>query len=532
MSTVNSTTCFFILKTAHYGILLFCQHFAFTSKRGICKGRQILVFEDAEENEDSRSLSLNLYHNGTVMIQGSEPALQTFVMDFSQIKNQTQLDTNFKQDRTEIKSNTSPTQDTQKKTTAATPLVQSPMSRMKEKFSLLEIEMVELKELILSHLKDNNDLQQLKQETESLQKNKEQLSKELQETREELKELKTTFRRQITEIKTEMQEELSALKSELQKKDELIDNMKNQLLHSSSSRDSQTEPLICEETLTEIQSLQTVDELQPPTDPQSINTTSHAQALILIDSNGKYLKEKLLFPKLKAQKIWCPNTNKALQILSDKNLNESYKHIIIHTGTNDLRATRGNVAPLLREVAIRASQRFPEAKITLSTLLPRSDVPFHVIHGNNVELSRACALIPNVHLAYHKDIGPQHMYDYVHLNKTGVQAFARVLKGSALGSSGHNRPSQKQSSPYPQRHLHPPTHNRQNPAVPAQQQQNYTQRHLHPPTYNRQDSTPTAPSQQQSYAAAVRQTPDPAAAELSQIKHLLNIICSKLVKQE
>ncbi len=123
----------------------FCQHFTFTTKRGICKGRQILVFEDAEGNEESRILSLNLYHNGTVMIQGSEPALQAFIVDFIQIKQQAHLNTSLIQDHTDINTNSSPVKDIQKKTKTATSLIQSPRSKMKEKFSLLEIDVVELK---------------------------------------------------------------------------------------------------------------------------------------------------------------------------------------------------------------------------------------------------------------------------------------------------------------------------------------------------------------------------------------------------
>ena len=46
----------------------FCQHLTFTKKRGICKGRQILAFEDAEKNDETRFLTLNLYQNGTVMV--------------------------------------------------------------------------------------------------------------------------------------------------------------------------------------------------------------------------------------------------------------------------------------------------------------------------------------------------------------------------------------------------------------------------------------------------------------------------------
>ncbi|XP_026076504.1 uncharacterized protein LOC113054918 [Carassius auratus] len=437
------------------------------------------------------------------MIQGSEPALLAFSADFLQIKQQTCLNTSLVQDHIDMNTNSSPVKDTQK-TTTATALTQSPMSKMKEKFSLLEIDMVDLRELIMSNLKDNSDLEQLtkdmmnlKQETEYLLRNKEQMSKELHQAREELKELKGTFRRQITEIKTEMQEELSVLKSELRKKDELINNMKEQLLHDLSPKGSDAKHL----TGLDGQQSSAVDEPQSSSAPHN---SSPAEALLLIDSNGKYINQKLLFPKMKAQKMWCPNTSKALQILSDKNLNETYKHIIIHTGTNDLGAAKGNVAPVLRELAIRASERFPEAQITLSTLLPRTDVPFHVIHGNNVELSRTCALIPNVHLAHHKDIRPHHMYDYIHLNKKGVQLFAGVLKSTALGRTNSRNLHSKNSS-----QLH---------------------RNIQPRPRTRQDSTPGPPSQHQSYAAATQQPQNPAAAELNQIRHLLNVICSKLVK--
>ncbi len=132
-------------------------------------------------------------------------------------------------------------------------------------------------------------------------------------------------------------------------------------------------------------------------------------------------------------------------------------------------------------------------------------MPFHVIHGNNVELSRTCAFIPNVHLAYHKDIRPQHMYDYIHLNKKGVQLFARVLKSTAFGKTENSRNLHGKSSSQPQRNVHPPPR-------------------------TRQDSTPGAPSQ--SYAAAAQQPQNPAAAELNQIRHLLNIICSNINVRE
>ncbi len=164
-----------------------------------------------------------------------------------------------------------------------------------------------------------------------------------------------------------------------------------------------------------------------------------------------------------AKKIWCPNTKSAFQVLSDRNLNKNYKNIIIHTGNKDLRAMKGHVAHVMRELAIRATQHFPEERITLSSLLPCTNVPFPVIHGNNVELFRSCALIPNVHLSHHKDIQPHHTYDHVHLNKQGVKVFARVMKSTALGNApGNSRNSNNKGS------SHPPTEPRAATGLPSQ----------------------------------------------------------------
>ncbi len=119
----------------------------------------------------------------------------------------------------------------------------------------------------------------------------------------------------------------------------------------------------------------------------------------------------------------------------------------------------------------QSTQHFPEARITLSALLPRTDVPFHMIHGNNVELSRSCALISNVHLAHHKDIRPHHMHDHVHLNKQGVKVFARVMKSTALGNApGNSRNYNNKRSPHPTRSPHPPTEPRAatGPAITTQ----------------------------------------------------------------
>lgn len=96
-----------------------------------------------------------------------------------------------------------------------------------------------------------------------------------------------------------MQEELSALKSELWKKDELINNMKEQLLHDLSSKGSHAKHLTCLETPTDNQQSPAVDEPHSSWVPHSAapDNSTAAEALILIDSNKKICQRETLVSK-------------------------------------------------------------------------------------------------------------------------------------------------------------------------------------------------------------------------------------------
>ena len=74
----------------------------------------------------------------------------------------------------------------------------------------------------------------------------------------------------------------------------------------------------------------------------------------------------------------------------------------------------------------------PTARVTISTLLPRRDVPQHEINKINAEISKACTGIPNVYMAHHAEILYQHLYDDLHLNQSGVRLFIKDIKDTAL----------------------------------------------------------------------------------------------------
>ncbi len=133
--------------------------------------------------------------------------------------------------------------------------------------------------------------------------------------------------------------------------------------------------------------------LQPPETPQKNSTATspaekqpvktEADIAILMDSNGKFLQEEKLFPGRKTTKFWCPKTGDALRILSDSSFGTP-SHIIIHTGTNDLRREQERVGQLICRVAEKATETYPNTKITISTLLPCRDIhpdTVAVLHG-------------------------------------------------------------------------------------------------------------------------------------------------------
>ena len=57
------------------------RHFSCRTKKGICKGRQIHIFEDSEKDQENRFLMVNMHQNGIIMVQGSDAALSSFVQD-------------------------------------------------------------------------------------------------------------------------------------------------------------------------------------------------------------------------------------------------------------------------------------------------------------------------------------------------------------------------------------------------------------------------------------------------------------------
>ncbi|KAJ8358781.1 hypothetical protein SKAU_G00153060 [Synaphobranchus kaupii] len=103
----------------------------------------------------------------------------------------------------------------------------------------------------------------------------------------------------------------------------------------------------------------------------------------------KHLDTRRMFPGRRVSSVRCANTEQALQLLKRDTLGTP-ACIVIHTGTNDLRALQQHTARVLRKVAVRATQEFPDSRVVISTLLPRADTPPHIIASINRDHQRMC----------------------------------------------------------------------------------------------------------------------------------------------
>ncbi|XP_034558255.1 uncharacterized protein LOC117826367 [Notolabrus celidotus] len=275
-------------------------------------------------------------------------------------------------------------------------------------------------------------------------------------------------------------------------------------------------------------------------------TKSEAEVVLLMDSNGKYLDTKRLFPGLSTSAKRCRNTGQAMELLSQDTLGNP-QYIVVHTGTNDLHSLHQSTAEAMTKVAERASREFPDSRVIVSTLLPRTDTPPHVIHEINMEISRNCASFPNIHLAHHTNIGTWHLYDGIHLNKAGVRTFAKTLKDVTLdrnpNSLAHTASAPRDYRPprYQQRYQqesrrtsasHPPA----GPRPPVAPRPPAVPRHHptpHPPAPSRYRG-PLHHRRQTTYAS-VMNNPAPllstaSMTELGVIKDMLHTLCNRLLQ--
>ncbi|KAL6458286.1 hypothetical protein MHYP_G00335160 [Metynnis hypsauchen] len=327
---------------------------------GICNGWKIKIKDPT--NMETIMTTVNIYKNGTLMVQGNLGEFQESFNNLREIAEKERSNENTpKGEGAECASTHSSTVEPSAQEQDQDPSLYTSITLIKEHFTRLEVELVHLREMVLKQEQDK-----------------------------ELKHERDTYRKELAELKEQQQSPLKADTSTQTNPSTQLQPIPS----TSTSTSSQKPPP--PSTPTSSQQSTPSQQVHPETSAQDTNraerrTTDHLDIALLIDSNGKFIDQKKLFPRHRVAKLWCLSPRKALELLTEAKLG-SQSHIIIHTGTNDLRAQQERVAISLRAVIEKASNTFPNSKIIISTLLPRKDFYPYTIQKINGSIARECAL--------------------------------------------------------------------------------------------------------------------------------------------
>lgn len=566
-----------------------CNTYKNVKKCGISKGRQVSV---DDEDSNNCKLTINVYHNGTIMIQGSEISLEHFQQSFSALVNLVHNTTDTliptipssKSEQEVSKANGNPNE--------LSSTISKDIITLRNALSTLEREFVDFKETNLNGKEINILLNTQTREIQALRCGMKDLEENNLSLQREIRRLRDEHLKQIGELQRDVKEAYLALQTAMScLSDEHFGQVKElqrdlnetrlalqtgqgclsdeHLRHTEElQRDAPGEEQMASPTKSE-DCLPIINLFPSPTTPHTSNNhrqhkaenntpsrengtkgprkvfNKNPEIVLLCDSNGKFLNMNRLFPTKRALKLWCPTTASAIELLDDQRLKD-VSHIIIHTGTNDLTSGRNDIGLALTKVVTKAKATAPSAKIIISSLLPRLDKSPQIIQKVNEDLQKQCAHVPQVHLVSHPDIQLKHMYDHIHLNKAGVAILARALKDTALDRKGKYQSEtihQRSRCAEPSQLGPSPTFNYKNQHKILMQDSNTTQdtnatmttaqskiSYTTTATGQTQASyTAVATTQKQPSYASVAEKEVTPLAQHNEIRDMLALICSKLL---
>ena len=144
---------------------------------------------------------------------------------------------------------------------------------------------------------------------------------------------------------------------------------------------------------------------------QKENSEINAEIVLMMDSNGKYIDPKLLYPAEKSvttKKLYCPVTRDLENLIDESFFTQIPKITVVHCGTNDLDHSepKAVIISTLTNSINKLSQRLV-SKIIVSGLLPRRDFCNKEIYNINLELLKRFQVLPNVHYVDHSNLSSQ-----------------------------------------------------------------------------------------------------------------------------
>lgn len=191
------TNLLFFMHQPNAWYATFTEAFTHTKKNGISKRRQISV------DTTCTMLTINVYHNGTIMVQGSENCLDNFQHNFQNMKEEAEKKEKEKSAHLEAdntnKTVTFTTSNNRSVTLSpeTTPRFSNSLKTLKERLSVLEREFMEFRERTLVSLHQKTTIDRPQNETYTLILQQRDQIRELQQAMRELEEDNQSLRMMV-----------------------------------------------------------------------------------------------------------------------------------------------------------------------------------------------------------------------------------------------------------------------------------------------------------------------------------------------
>ena len=155
------------------------------------------------------------------------------------------------------------------------------------------------------------------------------------------------------------------------------------------------------------------------------NPSFDSDVILFMDSNGKYIDERILANGVKVQKVTAYTIPQAIDVLKSCNFEKQPEKILFHLGTNDLDyAPPDEIASKMNDLLHLARSRCPRTKFYVSAILPRlskktADIEERV-EFTNTAYGTLTGSMPGCFLIdHHINIQVNMLSDDRHLNKIG-----------------------------------------------------------------------------------------------------------------
>ena len=158
------------------------------------------------------------------------------------------------------------------------------------------------------------------------------------------------------------------------------------------------------------------------------------KTLLLTDSNGRCIDAKRFVPKEGVQRHTCYTLADVETFTKEAKIDSQPTKVLLQVGTNTLtQVDSGKVLKSMTETIDKVRERFPEARIYVSSFLPRNDNLHDMAMDVNKLLAEVIDDLKRVSYIDNINISKANLFDRLHLDTQGFYKFLWNLRFGMFG---------------------------------------------------------------------------------------------------